>query len=321
MPDAERGHRDVHATPGTPRRHVAFGQQHPHEQEQSMAKIAFLGMGAMGSRMARTLLDAGHDLIVWNRTPERCAPLVEAGATQADTPRDAAAQAEFTISMLRDTEVSREVWCDPETGAFAGLPEEAIAIESSTITPEGAAELGSYAITQQRRFVEAPVSGTLPQAENGVLVYFLGGEAETAGRVHDVLDPLAKAQHHVGTWGMGARMKLATNAMLGVQVAAWAEIIPMLERGGMDVDLALEALSSTPIWTPNAPYITGTMQRSDFTPQFPVDLISKDFRYAIAEGGDARMPMTEAAKRLFARASEAGHGAENMTGVVQVNRD
>lgn len=286
-----------------------------------MAKIAFLGMGAMGSRMARTLLDAGHDLVVWNRTPERCDPLIEAGATGAETPREAAAAAEFTISMLRDTDVSREVWCDPETGAFAGLPESSVAIESSTITPEGAAELGEFARERGLTFLEAPVSGTLPQAENGALVYFLGGEAETAKRVNDVLEPLAKAQHHVGTWGMGARMKLATNAMLGVQVAAWAEIIPMLERGGMDIDLALEALSSTPIWTPNAPYITGTMQRSDFTPQFPVDLISKDFRYAIAEGGEARMPMTEAAKRLFARASEAGHGDENMTGVVQVNRD
>lgn len=286
-----------------------------------MAKIAFLGMGAMGSRMARTLIEGGHDLTVWNRTPDRCAPLVEAGAEAAETPRDAAQGAEVVISMLRDTEVSHSVWCDPDTGGFAGLSPEAIAIDSSTVTPEGAAALGRIASERKLRFREAPVSGTLPQAEKGALVYFLGGDAEVARHAQDVLAPLAAHQHHVGAWGMGARMKLATNAMLGIQVAAWAEIIPMLERGGLDLERALGALATTGVWTPNAPYVTGTMARSDFTPQFPVDLIAKDFRYAVAEGRLARMPMTEAAQVVFARASDAGHGEENMTAVVRLHRD
>ena len=99
-----------------------------------MARVTFLGVGAMGSRMAINLLKAGHELTVWNRTPEVAAPLVDAGARQAFTPRDAVASAEVIIAMLRDDGASREVWLNPESGALAGMPPSAIAIESSTLT-------------------------------------------------------------------------------------------------------------------------------------------------------------------------------------------
>ena len=106
-----------------------------------MAKVTMLGLGAMGSRMAMSLLRSGHTVTVWNRTPGRADALVAAGAMQADSPRQAVADADFAISMVRDDEAAREVWLAPATGALAGLGRDAVAIESSTVTPNWVREL------------------------------------------------------------------------------------------------------------------------------------------------------------------------------------
>jgi 3-hydroxyisobutyrate dehydrogenase len=187
--------------------------------------IAVLGLGAMGSRMAANLLKAGHKVTVWNRTPSAAAALVAAGAKQAQTPREAVADASFVIAMVRDDEASRTIWLAPATGALAGMGRNTIAIESSTLSPAWVRELGEGAAADGVALVEAPVSGSRPQAEAGQLVYLVGGEEAALQRAEPVLKALSSTIHHVGPLGSGALVKLSTNALLGVQVTVLAEMI------------------------------------------------------------------------------------------------
>jgi 3-hydroxyisobutyrate dehydrogenase len=286
-----------------------------------MSKIAVLGLGAMGSRMAANLLKAGHELTVWNRTASAAEPLVKGGARQAETPRQAAEGAEFVMAMLRDDDASRQVWLDPESGALVGMAERAVAIESSTLTPDWVRELGEQVASRGLALLEAPVSGSRPQAEAAKLIHLVGGDADTLARAKPLLDAMGAGVHHVGPLGHGALVKLATNSLLGIQVTALAEIIGLLGRTGVDVEKALAAIAGTPVWAPVANYLTSTMVEDNFAPQFPVELIDKDFRYTLQVAGeDAAVPMIATAHRTFQRAADQGLGEENMTAVVKLYR-
>jgi 3-hydroxyisobutyrate dehydrogenase len=285
----------------------------------STTEIAFLGMGAMGSRMALSLLQAGYGVTVWNRTPSACEPLRQAGARVAASPREAAERAGFVIAMLRDDTASREVWCNAKTGALAAMKPGSIAIESSTLSPDWITQLDSLAREQGIALLEAPVSGSRPQAEGAQLVYLLGGEPGTVARSSRLLESMGRALHHVGPVGSGARVKLATNALLGLQVTGLAEIISLLKHGGIDVNKALQAIATTSAWSPVASYLAQSMTNRNFAPQFPVELIEKDFGYFIAAAGDENQAPTIAASRsVFGKAVSAGLGQENMSAVVKL---
>ncbi len=281
-----------------------------------MSNIAVLGMGAMGSRMASNLLKASHSVTVWNRTPEAATGLVAAGARQAATPKAAATNADFIISMVRDNEASREVWLSHD-GALAGMKEGAIAIESSTLTPGWTRELGNAIAQRGFKFLEAPVSGSRPQAEAAKLVYFIGGDEAAFKEAEPILKAMGESIHFVGQLGSGALVKLATNALLGVQVTAIAELIGMLRNAGVDVAGAIKAISGTAAWSPAANNVSGSMLAGKFEPQFPVELIEKDFGYVIeAAGSLAAVPTIAAARGVFQRANENGLGNKNMTSVI-----
>ena len=278
-----------------------------------MSTIAFLGLGAMGSRIARNLFDAGHDLIVWNRSDEKTKPLVEAGAKKAESPRQAGAAADIVMAMVADDDASHAVWLDPETGALAGMEAGQTAVEISTLQPGWVEALGQAMKAKGVDLLEAPVSGTLPQAEKAELVFFIGGDRSVVEKVEPFLKPIGKASTHVGGWGDGARAKLATNAMLGIHVAAWAEILSMLDRSPTNTKTAVEAISKTSVWAPNFGYLTKTMIERNFEPKFPIDLIEKDFRYAMGVAGEARAPLLHQVHETIARAISKGYGKDNMT--------
>jgi 3-hydroxyisobutyrate dehydrogenase len=284
-----------------------------------MPKITVLGLGAMGSRMAANLLKAGHAVTVWNRSPGAAEALAAAGAKLAATPKAAAEGADFVIAMVRDDEASRELWLSPEAGALAGVGPNAIAIESSTLTANWVRELGAEAARRGLTILEAPVAGSRPQAEAAQLVYFVGGDAAAAQRAEPVLKAMGSAINYVGPLGSGALVKLTTNALMGVQVTVFAEIIGLLQGAGADVAGALKAIASTPAWSPAANYLTGSMLAGNFSPQFPVELIEKDFGYALREvSGPEAAPTIAAARSVFQRAIAQGLGDDNMTGVVRL---
>jgi len=282
--------------------------------------IAFLGLGAMGSRMATRLLTAGHRVVVWNRSPEAAAPLVAAGATAADTPREAVTGAAFVFAMLRDDVASRAVWTDAADGALAGLAAGALAIECSTLSVAWVRELAVLAGGRGAAFLDAPLAGSRPQAEAGALIFLAGGDAADLARAAPVLRCMGSAVHHAGPNGAGAMVKLAINALLGVQAAAMAELIGLLRRSGLDVAHAVEIIGATPVCSPAAKVAAAAMLAGNFAPLFPVALVEKDFDYLLraAAAGAARLPVSAAVRGVMADAIAQGFGADNITGIARL---
>lgn len=282
-----------------------------------MTDIAFLGTGAMGSRMALRLIEAGHSLTVWNRSPSAVGPLVAKGARVAETPRAAVAGAEMAFAMLRDDEASRSVWLDEETGALGGLSAGAVGVESSTLTPDWVKELGKAASVAGRALIDAPVSGSRPQAEGGALIFLVGGEAEAVRRAEPVLRLMGSAVNHLGPVGAGAEAKLVVNALMGVQVTALAELIGLMRGAGVDPARVLEVVATTPAWSGAAARASASMLSGDFAPLFPVELIEKDLGYTLGLA-DRSAPTLAAARQVFRDAIKGGLGDRHMTAVAKL---
>jgi 3-hydroxyisobutyrate dehydrogenase-like beta-hydroxyacid dehydrogenase len=277
-------------------------------------------MGAMGSRMAGALLRAGHAVTVWNRNPEKTLPLTQAGACAALTPSAAVVDAEFVIGMVRDDDASRRVWLDANDGALAALPTYAVAIESSTISAAWVKSLAQSCRERNIGFLDAPVAGSRPQAESTQLIYFIGGERNTLEKAEPILKAMGGTLWHVGPSGHGAIMKLVVNSLFGVQVAAVAELISFLQRSGLDVDRAVEILVSTPVCSPAARAAAGAILAHNVTTYFPIELVCKDFSYAMAAAGSvgANLPIAQEANAVYSEAVARGYGGDNITGVAQL---
>ncbi|MGY2374374.1 NAD(P)-dependent oxidoreductase [Pseudomonas sp. SDO524_S393] len=284
-----------------------------------MATIAVLGLGAMGSRMALNLLRAGHAVTVWNRSAKAAEELVAAGARQATTPREAASGASIVLSMVRDDAASRDVWLSPEHGAAAGMAPDSIAIESSTVSHEWILALGKALQVKGLALIDAPVSGSRPQAEAAQLVFLVGGAPAVVEAARTVLLAMGTSLHHVGPLGAGALVKLATNALLGVQVTTLAELFGMLGKQGVDLTKAFDAVAATSVSSVASQRSAASMAAGNFAPQFPVTLIEKDFGYVVSAAGGAQLaPTIEASRQVFGTAIEQGLGDLNMTGVVRL---
>ena len=287
-----------------------------------MAQIAFLGLGVMGGRMAANLIEAGHSVTVWNRSPGRAEPFREKGADVADTPRAAARGAEIVMAMLRDNPASQGVWCDPDVGALAGMTRGAVAVESSTISVGWAKELARRAAESGVAFADAPVSGSRPQAQSRALVYLVGATPETFAALEPVLEAMGSTIHHCGTVGTGIAIKLAINMLLGVQGVAMAEALNLAERSGMQLGKAVDIIGSTPVCSPAAGIAAKLMAGGDYSPMFPVDLMEKDFANIAAAAQDlsAEAPLSEAARERYREAMAAGLSQENYPAVFKLYR-
>ena len=286
-----------------------------------MAKIAFLGLGAMGSRMARSLMAAGHELTVWNRDPQKAEALRDAGANVALTPRAAVAERDFVFCMLRDDIASRQVWLDAEDGALGGLREGTVAVECSTLSVDWVEELAELCRRRNTIFLDAPVVGSRPQAEARQLIFLAGAATEAVSRAEAVLLHMGASVHHAGPNGAGAAAKLAVNTLFGIQVAVLAELIEAVRYRGFDPARLVELVSATPVCSPAAKAAAEAMLLNTFPAMFPIEIVEKDLGYAlsIAEK-DESTPLASAARNVFARAINEGYGADNITGVVQLYR-
>lgn len=283
-------------------------------------KITVLGLGAMGSRMAANLLTAGYTVTVWNRSSASAEGLAAEGATVATTPKLAAKEADIVISMVTDSDASKAVWLDSE-GALSGMREGAIAIESSTLTVSWVKELAAEITSRGIAFLDAPVVGTRPQADSGNLIYLVGGKAETLKQAENVLLSAGGGKiNHMGDIGEGMSMKLAVNAMFGIQVAAFAETIGMLTKNGFELEKAIQCLSDLPVTSPAAKNAANLMLKGNHAPMFPINLVEKDFRYMMQTSKDveAATPISEAIHQVYLDAVDKGYGSDNITGVAKL---
>jgi 3-hydroxyisobutyrate dehydrogenase len=287
-----------------------------------MSNVAFIGLGAMGSRMASNLLKAGHVVTVCDLAADAVKRLADSGAKTAASAREAAQGNDFVVAMVRDDDISRKVWLDTTSGALAGMKPEAVAIECSTITPAWARELGESISMNGVAMLEAPVSGSTPQAQNGQLVFLVGGDAETLERAEPLLKGMGSGVQHAGPVGAGALAKLVTNTLMGVQLSTIAEMIGMLNREGVDPRRVLDAVAATPLWSPHLSNDVDSMLSGNFEPHFPIKLLVKDLNYTVkTAGGDALVPTVSAVRAVFQKAMNEKLGDLNMTAVVKLFQD
>lgn len=286
-----------------------------------MKKITVLGLGAMGSRLATNLIAAGYPLTVWNRSPAPAQAFAAQGASIASSPRAAVQGADIVIALVTDNNASQAIWLDPDSGALAGLSPQTIAVESSTLTIPWIHELAAAMEQAEVAFLDAPVVGSRPQAEAGKLNYLVGGRAEALAQVKDILLAAGGvAVHHVGPVGQGMALKLAVNALFGIQVAALAEMLSLLAKLGLPNDSALAILGEMPVLSPATHLAGSLMIAHNHAPLFPIDLVEKDFRYVLetAQAVGAATPAAAAVHALYRAAIAQGYGEDNITGIAQL---
>ena len=298
-----------------------MNENHAHESgnPRPNTKVAVLGIGAMGSRIAHRLLDAGYTVSIWNRTHAALTALIKAGARSASTPREAAVAADVVLTMITDNDASREVWCSPD-GAMHGLSTKAIAIEASTVTPGWVKELAQEIAKTGAAFIESPVVGSRPQADAGQLICLAGGLRKDVDRVRTVLEAFAGRVFYLGEHGLAAATKLAVNTFFATQVTAIGEAIHCLRRAGVDDEQILDVFSNLPVVAPPIALAMKSMIAGQFAPMFPITLVEKDLRYFLhfADSQSATRPVATAIQSLFAEALEKGFGDDNITGIAQL---
>lgn len=284
-----------------------------------MNRVSLNGLGAMGAGMAHRLLAAGFHLSVYNRTARAAEQLRDLGARVCATPAEGANDAEIIITMVSDDAASREVWLG-EHGAMAAAKQGAILIDSSTITPQWTRELAAAAQQQGCAFLDAPVTGSRPQAEKGELLFLVGGPADALEQARPVLACMSRGVLHLGDAGAGATMKLINNFLCGVQAAALAEALAWIERSGLGRAEALSVLTGGAPGSPLVKTLAGRMESQDADVNFRLELMAKDLTYAKSEAARAGVDLATGAAALerFQEAVGAGLGARDMSAVSQV---
>jgi 3-hydroxyisobutyrate dehydrogenase/2-hydroxy-3-oxopropionate reductase len=276
-----------------------------------MTRVAFIGVGAMGGRMARRLLDAGHELSVWNRTPAKAAPLIEAGATAAATPAEAARRAEVVITMVADSDALQAVSEGPEGIAAAATT----VLEMSTVGPAALAELQA-ALPPDAGLLDAPVLGSLSEAEAGTLQIFVGGSEPLLERVRPLLAELG-SPIHVGPLGAGAAAKLVANLTLLGTLGVLGEALALADGLGLASEAMWEVLEGTPLGA-QAERRRGAVESGEYPLRFALALARKDADL-VADGAAAagvEVPLARAARDWFADAEAAGFGELDYSSVL-----
>ena len=278
-----------------------------------MTAVAVLGLGAMGRAIAARLLDAGHELSVWNRTPGRDEELVAAGARRAATPADAVRDAEVVITMVTDGSALEQVLFGPD-GAASAISPDATLIDMSTVGPTSIASVAERLAPVP--MLDAPVLGSVPSVESGTLVIFVGGEREVFDRHADLLSLLGTPMY-LGGSGSGAMLKLVNNAAGTAALVAVGELLALTDRAGIDPDVALDSMAAGPLaslierWRPR-------LSGEDHASYFRLALARKDLALAFdeAERNGTELSVARAAADRGDEAIEAGLGDEDFGAIV-----
>jgi 3-hydroxyisobutyrate dehydrogenase-like beta-hydroxyacid dehydrogenase len=271
-----------------------------------LTEVAFIGLGAMGSRMARRLILGGLDVTVWNRTSSKIEPLAPAGARAADTPAGAARAAGVVITMVRDAPALWAVTAGPD-GALAGLRDDSLFIEMSTVGPSAVHDLSSQ-LPDGAALVDAPVLGSTVDATEGTLEIFVGGSGEDFARARPLLALLGQALH-VGELGSGAAAKLIANSTLFGTLGVLGEAIALGDALGLSRAATFAVLATTPSAS-QAARRRSMIESRKYPPRFPLALARKDADLILAAAAEAGvdLPLAIAAGSVLAAADARGLG-------------
>lgn len=284
--------------------------------------IAIAGLGRMGAAIGARLIEVGHQVTVWNRTPTKLKPLLDAGAVAATTPKDAAGKAEAVITMLTDAAALDAVY-EGADGLLAGEIRGKLFIDMSTVRPQAAKALAAKLTAKGAAFVECPVGGTVGPARTGKLLGLAGGDAADFARAKPILDQLCRRLEHVGPVGAGASMKLAINLPLLVFWRAFAEALSLCRHLGGDPAWLIELFSDTS-GGPNAlkargPALAAALAGKDPGPTtFDVDSIRKDLRTMLEEAAalGVELPVVARALDSYDAAARDGWGSRDVASLM-----
>jgi 3-hydroxyisobutyrate dehydrogenase len=275
-----------------------------------MTKVAVVGLGAMGSRIARRLLDSGHELVVWNRDATKALPLTEAGAVAADTPAEAARQAEVVITMVSDPEALAHVTEGPEGVAAGGAT---TLIQMSTVGTAAIARLATM-LPADTGLLDAPVLGSVAEAEAGTLKIYAGGEKQLVERWTPLLSELGSVIP-VGPVGAGSAAKLVANATLVGVIGVLGEALAVAQGLGLPREVTFEVLETTAL-ADQAKRRRPSLESGDYQPRFALSLARKDADLILEAGAELDLHVVEAARSWLVEAEDAGLGDEDYSAVL-----
>lgn len=289
----------------------------PLEKITKQHRLGFIGLGHMGSPMARRLSAAGFPLVVYNRDSNKSQALAALGAEVARDPGKLAREADVVLSCLADGAVVETVYLGAG-GVLQNARPGTLIIEMSTVAPETPRKLYNAARGLGISLLDVAVSGSTPSAESGMLTLLGGGNRQDFDAAEAIFAAIAKQWFYMGPSGSGVAMKLVVNALLGIGMQAVAEAVALGEALGLPRDLLFDTLAKTAVVSPVQVGKLGSTKRRDYTPQFPIRLMRKDFGLALGAAAHAglSLPATEAAAAVNEAETVSG-GEEDFSAVVR----
>jgi 3-hydroxyisobutyrate dehydrogenase-like beta-hydroxyacid dehydrogenase len=273
----------------------------------------------MGSRVAARLLEAGNELHATNRTKSKAQGLIDRGLHWHSTPREVAAATDVVFSMVTDDAALEAITSQPD-GILAGLGPGQVYVDMSTVSPRTSRQLAQRVAALGAQMLDAPVSGSIPQAQTGTLAIMVGGSDEAFAKTRRLLSDLGNPVTHVGENGLGLLLKLAVNISLAVQTLAFSEGLLLAERGGIDPQLAAQVMSTSPIGSPMLNARVPLLLDLPNQAWFDVAMMEKDIRLAREAADELAIPLPSAAVAdgMLKRARELGYAHRDLASLHEV---
>lgn len=253
-------------------------------------QLGFIGLGSMGSRIAQRLLKAGYHLMAYDRGEAKARALAVDGAVVATDVAELARGANVILTCLTNDQSVQEVYYD-DGGVLANAKPGAVVIEMSTVLPKTSLELHQRGADHKIEVLDAAISGSTPAAEQGSVTLLVGGDAEVFEAAQPLFRVISAHSFRMGPAGAGATMKLVVNTLLGVGMQAIAEAIPLGEKAGIERNRLLDVLSQTAVVAPAHAGKLARVAHEDYSPQFPLRLMNKDFRLILEKAKSLNVPM------------------------------
>lgn len=284
-----------------------------------MRKIGFIGLGTMGTPMAGHLVKAGYEVVVYNRTRGKAAQLVELGATIASSAKEVAANSEIVITMLSADQAVEEVILGEE-GVVEGAHPGLIVIDSSTISPKTSCKLAEELARVGVQMLDAPVTGSEPQAQEGILIFMVGGKKEIYEYCLPLFEVMGKASFHMGESGAGSYTKLANNTMAAINLLSLSEGLIMATKAGIDPEQFVQVVSGGGARSGMVDTKSSKMINHDFHPHFATALMHKDLTLAsdIATDMGIPVPVLSLVRQMLQTSMSKGYAAEDMCSIVKL---
>jgi 3-hydroxyisobutyrate dehydrogenase-like beta-hydroxyacid dehydrogenase len=269
--------------------------------DQLAAKVGFIGLGLMGSRLARRLDTAGWNIRAWNRSPQPAAEIGKEGIAIASSVAELVTDSDVVLSSLANDAAVRSVYFD-KGGVFSAAKPGTVILEMSTISPELSRDLHQEARTKGIKFLDVAISGSTPAVDAGTITLLAGGDRETFEQCVPIFESLAKQWFLIGPGSSGVQMKLVVNLLLGLDMQAIAEAVSLGEHLQIDRNVLLDVLSKTAVVAPAMAGKFRKIKDADYSPEFPLRLMSKDMDLVMdaARASGADLPAASIAQSVLA---------------------